>query len=288
MPVSLSHEGIVRLFENRPDLAPELLRDVLHQVLPAYQEARISSESINVLPAVLERRADLVVLLFDNKPVLAIIVEVQLAIDKDKLDVWPAFVTISRTKFGCEACVLVVTPAESVAVWARQGVRLGPANHFSPLVIGPNAVPVVDDPARATQDPELAVLSVMAHGKDPVRGARVALAAFQATRGLDEERILLYSDLIESAISDAARATLQELLMSSGNYEFQSEFAKTHQAKGKAEGEAKSILRFLRARKLTVSAEHEARILATTDLDRLDIWLDRAATCTSTDDLFKD
>lgn len=36
---------------------------------------------------------------------------------------------------------------------------------MSPLVVGPSAVPVVTEPDVAVRDPELAVLSVMAHGK---------------------------------------------------------------------------------------------------------------------------
>jgi hypothetical protein len=38
---SITHEALVLLFRNRPELAPELLRDVLGVALPAYAEARI-------------------------------------------------------------------------------------------------------------------------------------------------------------------------------------------------------------------------------------------------------
>jgi hypothetical protein len=72
---SLSHEALLLLFRNRPELAPELLRDALHIALPAYSEVRIeSAELTDVSPA--EYRADMVVLLVDGKAVLGIVVEV--------------------------------------------------------------------------------------------------------------------------------------------------------------------------------------------------------------------
>lgn len=36
---SFEHELLVRLFHNRPELAPEVLRDVLGAQLPEYTEA---------------------------------------------------------------------------------------------------------------------------------------------------------------------------------------------------------------------------------------------------------
>lgn len=35
---SFKHEGLIELFRNRPALAAELLRDVLHMEVPAYAE----------------------------------------------------------------------------------------------------------------------------------------------------------------------------------------------------------------------------------------------------------
>jgi hypothetical protein len=93
---------------------------------------------------------------------------------------------------------------------------------------------------------------------------------------------VLYSDLVFAALSDAARAALEER-MASGNYQFQSDFAKKHQAKGRAEGQAKAILAVLDARGVHVSDEARALILACTDATQLDAWLRKAATATSVD-----
>src|SRR6185437_9764218 len=137
----------------------------LHIELPRYSEARVeSAELTDVNPA--EYRADLVVLLVEGKPVLGIVLEVQLQEDARKRFTWPVYTASLRARLECPACVLVVTATETVARWCRKPIELGPGNTFVPIVCGPNAVPVVDDVAAAERDPELAVLSCIAHGSD--------------------------------------------------------------------------------------------------------------------------
>jgi hypothetical protein len=276
---SLQHEALLLLFRNRPELAPELLRDVLQIALPAYTEARIeSAELTDVKPA--EYRADLVVLLVDGKPVLAIVVEVQLSPKPEKRLSWPVYVTGLRARLGCPACVLVVTATESVARWCREPIEIGPGNVFSPLVVGPASVPVVEDVAVAECDPELAVLSVMAHGHE-AHAERIGRAALLATLRLSDERQLLYSDLVFAALSEAARAALEDL-MAGGTYEFQSDFARKHQAKGRAE----ALLAVLEARGLRASEDARARILACADTTQLDVWIRKAISVRAVDELF--
>ena len=123
MPSQL-HEALLLLFRNRPQLAPELLRDALHVRLPAYTEVRIESAQLTeVQPA--EYRADLVVLLYEGVPVLGIVVEVQLQPDEDKRYSWPVYTAGLRARIRCPVCLLVVTPQEAVAKWAGAGHRSG-------------------------------------------------------------------------------------------------------------------------------------------------------------------
>jgi hypothetical protein len=236
MPSHL-HEALLFLFRNRPTLAPELLRDALHVEVPEYTEARIdSAELTDIQPA--EYRADLVVLLLHGVPVLGIIVEVQLSPDERKLFVWPSYVANLRARLELEVCLLVVTADEATARWAAKPIHLGGGNGFTPLVLGPSGVPEITDEAQAQTDPELAVLSAMAHGRDADAGksARIALAAQWASLGLDEDRSQLYFDLVMASLSEAARRELQT--MDPAKYEYQSEFAKRYVAQGRLEGKA--------------------------------------------------
>ncbi len=80
--------------------------------------------------------------------------------------------------------------------------------------------------------------------------------------------------------------------MASGNYEYQSDFAKKHHAngfaEGEAKGEAKAILTILDARGIAVSSEQKRRIQACTELDMLERWTRRSVSIATADELFAD
>jgi hypothetical protein len=241
MPSQL-HEALLLLFRNRPALAPELLRDALRIPLPAYTDVRIdSAELTDIQPA--EYRADLVVLLLEGVPVLGIVVEAQLSPDERKRFVWPVYAVNLRARLEAPVCVLVVTADEATARWAARPIDLGGGNRFTPLVLGPSGVPEITDEAQAQNDPELAVLSAMAHGQDTDYGkaAQIALAAQLASLGLDEDRSRLYFDLVLASLSEAARKELRT--MDPAKYEYQSDFAKHYVAQGRLEGKAEGELR---------------------------------------------
>jgi hypothetical protein len=246
MPSQL-HEALLLLFRNRPGLAPELLRDSLHEELPPYTEIRIDSADLtDIQPA--EYRADLVVLLLAGVPVLGIVVEVQLSPNERKRFVWPVYVANLRARLECPVCLLVVTADEAVARWAAKPIDLGGSNRFLPLVLRPSGVPEITDEVRAKSDPELAVLSAMAYGQDAdtSKSVQIALAAQIASLGLDEDRSKLYFDLIVASLSEAARRELQT--MDPAKYEYQSDFAKRYVAQGRAEGRAALVIRQLTLR----------------------------------------
>ena len=294
---SHQHEALLQLFRNRPALAPELLREALHMELPEYSDIRIDSADLtDIQPA--EYRADLVVLLTSSKPVLGIVVEVQLSKDGDKGYVWPAYVFNLRSRLRCPAWVLVIAADETVARWALTAVEAGVGEccRFLPWVLGLSGVPEITDERRALEDPELAVLSAMAHARDPdtTKSTHIALLAQMASLGLDAERSILYCDLILNALPETARQAL--LVMNPSKYEYQSEFARRYFAQGKAEGRAEGeaegeargklegqialILRLLAARYGNVSPGGEQRVRAATssELDRIAERLLEAAT----------
>jgi hypothetical protein len=288
MPSQL-HETLILLFRNCPTLAPILLRDSLHVDVPHYAEARIEAADLtDVQPA--EYRADIVVLLYENKPVLGIVVEVQLAPDEAKRFVWPVYATSLRARMRCPTCVLVLTPHEQVARWASTTVELGGGNRFAPWVIGPRGVPEVVDPERAAQEPELAVLSAMAHGEsaDTNRALQIATAAMSARLKLDEARSVLYFDLVYSSLSAAARESL--LSMDPAKYEFQSEFAKRYLAQGRAEGRAEgrseTVLKLLTLRFGPLEHVVVERVRKAS-LHELEAWTERVLSASTLDDVLR-
>jgi hypothetical protein len=192
MPSRL-HESHLLLFRNQPALAAELMRSVLHLRLPQYREAQIlSADFTDIQPA--EYRADMAIQLRDEDTVFGIVLEVQLSQDRRKRFVWPAYVSLLRARLECPVELLVVTPDESVARWAAQPIEIGRLNTFTPIVVSPSAIPALVDEEVARANPQLAVLSAMAHGCDENidRAARIALCAHAAISGLDSDRSKLY------------------------------------------------------------------------------------------------
>ncbi|MEZ4224593.1 MAG: hypothetical protein R3B13_26825 [Polyangiaceae bacterium] len=280
---SLLHEGLLALIRERPEFAADLLREVLRVEVPEFTEARIAEATLTeLIPA--EYRADLVVLLVNDKPVFGVVHEAQLEPKPRKRFTWPVYATALRARFECDVAVVVVTVDDATARWASEPILLGGQSVYVPYVIGPRGVPLVTDEEHAKRDPELAVLSVMAHGRGEesvaVAAARAAIAGIA---GIDEDRWVLYSSLIESSLSDAARKAFEMLPKA---HQFFSESQRKSFDRGRVQSQARAIIRVLSRRNLAVFAEQRERIESCTDLETLDRWLDRAVTAASTEDIF--
>jgi hypothetical protein len=299
---SSMHEALIDLFRVRPTLAPTLLTEALGVAVPAHSVARIVESTLNDLKPT-EYRADLVLELSDREGrlVLAIILEVQLAEDTEKLFTWPAYVGTLRARKRCPVCLLVVAPDETMASWCRRPMELGPGmGVLTPVVLGPLAVPVVTNRATARKAPELAVLSAMAHGNDP-GGVRVLTAMLGALDAFDEKRRRFYINLVASRLTEATRVSLEEM-MTTGQAdgelidfmgqieakleariarETEARIAPVIEARSEARGEARALLMLLAARGLSVSDAIRTKIASCTDLATLDRWIARAATATN-------
>jgi hypothetical protein len=287
---SMAHEILVDLFKNRPSLAAEILTEVLGVPLPDYTDARIASIDLTeIQPA--EYRADAVFVLLDGEtPVRVVIVEVQLATDLRKRLTWPVYVTVSRALHGCPAALLVVAPDPAVAGWCSEPIETGPPGFIlRPSVLHRGSVPVVTEREQAALRPELGVLSVIAHG-DSELGAAIAAAVLPAVLKLDDDRDRFYYDLVYTSLNDAARRALETTMK---GYEYQSEFAKKYVAQGltqgrtegrtegRAEEAARNLLAVLRVRGIKVPDEIRERILAQSDPELLERWLERAVKVSS-------
>src|SRR6185436_5075084 len=120
--------------------------------------------------------------------------------------------------------------------------------------------------AEAVRRPELAVLSAMAHGETE-QGATIAGAVLPAIRGLDDDRVRIYCDLVYKSLNEAARRALEAMMK---GYEYQSDFAKKYVAQGRDQGRtegraeeaARNVLTVLRVRGIAVPDDVRERILA--------------------------
>lgn len=266
--------------------------------VPAHDKVTLAEpDATEAVPT--EYRADAVVVLSAaDEPVLALIVEPQRHRDPKKRWSWPVYVTNLRARLRCPAEVLVVSPDASVAAWSATPIPVGVcSSQITPLVLGPDLIPVVTDAGQAELEPELTVLSAVAHGGDPQRRG-VLDALFAALPSVEEQRQVLYLEAVYAALPAAARSYLEGLVMSTDTHEEMSEFRQwlisvgeakgkeEGKAEGKAQGEARAVLTVLDARRIDVPEQARRRITGCADADQLDVWVRRAVTADTVEDLF--
>jgi hypothetical protein len=287
----LSHEALVHLVRTAPEMVVDLIRRVLPIAGALQVQPRLSAGELTDLDLA-EYRADAVLTLGD--PVAEVfVVEAQGDIKQLKRRSWAMYAAGLYARWNRPVLVVIITPSRKVARWAREPIDLGYGRFvLYPLVIGPEQIPVITDLDEARRSPELAVLSVAAHGREP--GAElIAFAALCAVRDLDNERSFLYPDFIHALLGDVARAALEKL-MDIRNYEYRSEFARKYYFQGKDEGKAeglteglaKALLALLAQRGLAVDEPARARITACADPAELQRWLTRVLDARSLADVF--
>jgi hypothetical protein len=308
--VSRLHEGLIELVRGEPSFIADVLAGLLHVDVPRFTGARLSEATLNELAPV-EYSADAVVLFGAPRPVFGVVVEAQLRRHKRKRFTWPLYVVAARARHECQFMLVVVTPKPSTARWAAHPIEIGGGMVQRPYVIGPDRIPPITDRGRAMREPRLAMLSAMAHGHgDPHIAAAIAIAAAAAIGRFPEEQRMLYSGLLDTALSEAAR---KELRMSPNWERFMSEsqrqgFAKGEalgrakgQAEGRAEGRtegraegraegatkalAEAVFLVLKQRKLLVTKTQQRRIAGCQDAVKLRRWLARAVSARSVSDL---
>jgi hypothetical protein len=287
----LPHEALVQLVRAAPGMVVELLRPVLGdlpaapvRLLPQVTAAELVSLD---LP---EYRADAVIVLGEAKaPEEAFVVEVEGRQAARKRRVWPFFVAGFGLRFDCPVTLVIFALDADVAAWCREPIDLGRGRGWIyPVVIGPGDVPVITDPAVAAAAPELAVLSVAAHGREP--GAEfIAMAALQACSRLDSQARLHYADFIRAFLGRLAREALGAMMQNDPNPFYSEEFRQRWQEErsgGEAEGRAKTLLKQFRLRGWTVTPELEARMKACRDEASFDRWSERVLTAATLDEVF--
>lgn len=292
--VSLLHEGVIELVRDRPAFAADMLDRLLGLEVPAFTEARLAEATLNKLVPV-EYRADAVVVFTERKPVFGAIIEAQLQRDDNKLYTWPLYAVGARERHRCPFVVIVVTPDPATEAWAARTVDIGGGVRFWPLVVGPEGIPKVTDHEQARREPQLAVLSVMAHGQGDIETAMaIADAATTAISQLPEDQRLLYSLLVQSNLSTAARKViemhprLEKFLTETQRQQLQQTRAEGRaegRAQGRAEGEAAALLKILAQRGLELTPEQRRRITECTELAVLERWIDRSLSARSIDEV---
>lgn len=286
--VSSPHEALHQIFRVDDTLILSAIQRVLGvDVLDSKQADEVPAD-VTTLP--LEGRVDSVLLAELDGVSCVFAIEAQTEPDDDKDTRWPYYVAYLHAKYCRPAALIVVTQVARTARWARRPIRvefpgLGPTMIVQPIVFGPDNVPLVDDLADARASVGFAVFSLLVHGRSP-RAHETLETLAEALAGADITTAVQYVQLTEAGLVHSAARKRWKELMAIQTFPYQSELKTEWMAEGRAEGEAKAILRVLEARDITLSAQGHARITSCTDEEQLLVWATRAATITSEDELF--
>ena len=274
---SLEHNGFVDMFRENPSLAPRFLATLFHLDIPPYTSVTVVESALDQLIPV-EFRADLVLELHDASGaiVLAIVLEVQREKDPDKKFSWRVYVAVVRARKRCPTIVHVVAPDADVAAWAMEPIDSGLGRgSCSPLVLGPAIVPRITDEALAEQEPELALLSAVAHGNGP-NGLDVIQAFSRALDRLDRELAAAYFQIVYTALREPMRNALEAMVMER-QAETKATFPPLMQKLidgGELKGARGVLLRLIAQAGIALSDDDRARVQACADLATLERWVD--------------
>jgi hypothetical protein len=118
-------------------------------------------------------------------------------------------------------------------------------------------------------------------------------ALLAALDALEPEKKTFYDDVTVGRLPAAARARWEAFLMTTTlgrryHTERYNEIDARAEARGEARGEARSVLLVLESRGVPVPGPVRQQILACVDTDQLDLWLRRATTAATIEEVIRD
>ena len=289
MSPSPEHEALHRVFQYDRKLFARSISRVLGVPLPEPSDVQVLTVDLTETRP-LERRADSVLLVQfkDGNPTRRCIMLVESQTDPDEVRRrrWPYYIAFLQDKYECPVLLLVVCSKQETTEWAREPIISGLAGltcmTVTPVVLGPDNVPAVTSSVEAADDIPFAVFSALTHSRGPEAHAILtALAAALDT--IDTETADFLVEFTEAGLGNTPGQRIWKVLMATVTYSYTSEL----RAKGRAQGQAQSILQVLDRRGVTVDDGSRDRIESCTDTDTLSTWLDLALTATKASDLFE-
>lgn len=301
--VSSPHEAMHRIFQQDPGVFARAVRALGIPFDDPVSAVPFPTDLTESRP--LERRVDTLLRIQTERSEFLLAVEAQGKKVPDKPRNWAYYLAHLNAKYEMPTVLLVVCDDRNTAAWAAGIVDFGPpewpALTLRPLVLGPDDVPVIDDPVRARRDIPLTVLSAVLHRREPCADA-ILKALVDALKGLearDPETATIFVELTSQGLgTERAADTWRELMTDLSFFtspiseELRAEGRAAGRAAGRAEGMAESkaedILLLLDRRGVSVTADDRRHIISCADLDSLNRWFTRAITATSVTEVFGD
>ncbi|MFD8721135.1 hypothetical protein ACFV2H_24905 [Streptomyces sp. NPDC059629] len=290
--VGSTHEALHRIFQKDPGLLTHALQRVLGVSFPETHEIAAMNVDLTEIEPV-ERRVDTLLRAKTDEGTYLLVVESQGKADDRKRGSWPYYLSYLYEKYRCEPVLIVITQSSATAQWASRPIQLGLRGWESltvrPLVLGPDNVPVIADEREAERDVPLAVLSAMTHGRGP-NAAPILESLAAALKTIDRDSAAVFVQFVDSCLVDPQAKQLWRDLMTAIQYFWRHPLAEQVREEGREEGRvqerAQMVLRLLEWRCVPVSDAVREQVEACTELDRLEVWAQRAMHVTDAAELF--
>lgn len=302
----LKHQAIVQILRDVPQLVVALLGHIGFVTpsgsYPVIVDSDLSHRRARLLK---ELRADNVFLFPGMDETIAVVVEVQTTRPGDSRQrAWPCYVTSARAVHGCRAYMLVIATSQAASNGSAELTEIGqPGFRFRPFVVGGHrSLPPPGGPAYGAEWTMLNILT--GRLKLSSHEARIfALASIAPTSpGLREE----YASIILKFSSKKIRQALEELMETTFKSPFIERFREEGRAQGRAQGRTEgrtegraqgraqgraevgepALLAVLRTRGFPIGKQAQALINSCTDADQFVLWITRAVTATTIDEVF--
>ncbi len=274
------------------------------------RDARDVSESFTDLKTK-EYKGDVAIVLNTARGDLGVIVEVQRRKADDKQWTWPLYIATLRNRQRCPVILLVIAPDPAVAEWCAQTIDIGhPGHSLTPLVLGHDHVPVIEDPQEIVANPAMGVVSALFHGSGQRSASvlRAIVGGYDLLAEKSTDQAGRYYDFVLAVLPAEERRTLEAMVMTESRYysvpfreaeakgwaKGEAEGRAEGEAKGRAEGEAKGeakgraadVLEILEVREIPVTDAQRERIVECSDPTVLKGWVRRAVVVETAEELF--
>lgn len=291
--VSSSHEAGHRIFQEQPGLLAPVFRML---GLPMADKPAIdvlTPDATEVHP--LERRVDTVLRVHpaNGSPKFLLAIEAQGRQAEDKPVNWSYYLAYLKAKYDCPALLMVVCQDHRTAKWANGPFHLGMDYWTSltlyPLVVGPNSVPVIDDPAVAAADLSFATLAAIVHNRDARLPAILEALAYAVGGLTDKKQESFFTAFVEVGLrSEKDRKFWRDLMATPVYFPGRGTLVEEVLEEGRLEALRDAVVEMLGSNGVEASPKAAERIKACTDKRQLTRWIRAAATATSEDEIFQE
>jgi hypothetical protein len=282
----LQHQMIVQILRDEPQLVAILLGNIGFKTpsgsYPIIADSDLSHRGPRLLK---ELRADNLFLFPGMYEKIAVVVEVQTTPpDNERFLNWPCYVTSARAVHDCKAYMMVIATSQAASRGSESLIDIGqPGFGFLPFVVGGHGR--LPAPGGLVFGPELTMLNVLT-GRLKLSTHDARMFALSSIAPADPDRRLNYVNTIRQCTTKRIREALEELMKTYFKDDFIDGYIKQGIEQGIGQGEERALLAVLKARGFTVRKQVKSLISACTDPDQLELWISRAVTATTIDEVF--